>query len=443
MSAVVKSLLQAIVGPLVNKARDSAAEKLKDGDVTDKKIRGFIQREINDLKSKLDASSNKDLLTAIDAFEAGLRYLYRAIDIDSETIRSATSTKEMKIKAAKAPPLITAIEPAIQSVGITEFGVEAKESILEAKERFKMAREEATKAFNNEALETLRRITAILYRVMAAVSESVAMSLAATTDLSSLSFKSARQRARPECEQSIQQLHSLPDVKKNFEVELRSSSNFRGRFGRDERRETILAVCQVKRFIHDAQGFDFDHYDWPAIKIGENSIIPLYSREVAEVLDEAGMQNCCLQLEWSFGDKGEEGHRLNEPRRIATNTHGEFLVVDSKDETIKVFDSSGEFIYKIYPQVDDNVRIDYVADVATDVNNNNYILVFLSESGTDRHEVQVFTKTEMCKKFPVRVASSRLAVIHDRVFVASWDVIFVYELNGKQVGSFRKEHYRM
>ena len=431
MSEIVTSLLKAVAGSLVDKARARAVEKLKEGDVTDNKIRELIQREIDDIKSKLDALSRKDLLTAIDAFEAGVSYLYQALDIDSETIRSATSTEETKISAAKTPALTTAIEPAIKSVRISEFGVEVKESMLEAKKRFKMAREEATKAFNNEALDTLQRITAIQNRVMAAMLESVAKSLAATTDLSSLSLKSALQSAIPECRQSLRQLHSLPDVKKNFEVELRSGLfNIRGRFGRHERREIICAVCQVNRFIHDAQGFDFDHYDWAAIKIGEKSINPLYSREVAEVLDEAGIQHCCVRIDWSFGDNGERGHRLRNPNRIANNTLGEFLVVDDH-ERIKVFDSRGEFIYQINPRVDHSVRI---YDVATDVNNKTYILVGPSESGTDTREVQVFTKTEICDKFPVRDYSYLLTVSHDRVFVSTRGVIAVHELNGIPVG---------
>ena len=435
MSGIVTSLLKAVVGFLFNKARDSAAEKLKDGDVTDNKIRELIQREINDIKSKLDALSRKDLLTAMDAFEAGLRYLYKALAIDSETIRSGTSIKEMKINAAKAPAPTAAIEPAIQNVGITEFCVEAKDSLLQAQKRFEMAREEATKAFNNEALDTLQRITAIRYRVMAAMLESVAKTLAATTDLSSLSLMSALQSATPECEQSLRQLHALPDVKKNFKVELRSGSfSFRGRFGRDERREIICAVCQVSHFIYDVQEFYFDHYDWAAIKIGQKSINPLYNKEVVDVLDKAGMQHCCLRIQWSFGDNGEEEHRLKKPRHIATKTHGEFLVVDGDNETIKVFDSSGEFIYMINPQVD---YIVIIYSVATDVKNNTYLLVWLGESGTPRCEVQVFTKTEMCNKFPVSDYSRRLSVSHERVFVVSKsDVIDVYELNGIPVGSF-------
>jgi len=126
MSEIVTSLLKAVAGLLLNKARDRAAENLKDGDVTDNKIREFIQREINDIKSKLDALSRKDLLTAIDAFEAGLTYLYKVLDIDSETIRSAISTKETKINAAKAPAPAAAIEPAIQNVGTQSLVLKQK-----------------------------------------------------------------------------------------------------------------------------------------------------------------------------------------------------------------------------------------------------------------------------------------------------------------------------
>ena len=136
-----------------------------------------------------------------------------------------------------------------------------------------------------------------------------------------------------------------------------------------------------------------------------------------------------------FGHNGEEGHRLKKPSRIATNARGEFLVVDSDDKTVKVFDSRGEFIYKINPKVDDTVRIVDVADVATDVNNDTYILVWLEGRGDYRHEVQVFTKTKMWNKFPVHGDErSCLTVGHDRaVFVERRHVIDLY--HGRRVRS--------
>ena len=249
MSEFITSFLIDGLGFLVDKTRDRTAEKLKQGDVTDKKIGELVQREIQDIKSKLDAMSKNDLRTATDNFQVGLGYLCQALEIGSETVRSATSTEETLMNATKAPALNAAIEPGIKNAGFTEFVDEAKHSLLQAKERFRLAREDATKAFNNETLDTLQRITAIRYRVMAAMLESVATSLAATTDLSSLSLKSALQSATPDCEQSLRQLHSLPDVKKNFEVALRGGLfNIRGRFGRDERREIICARLPSKSF---------------------------------------------------------------------------------------------------------------------------------------------------------------------------------------------------
>ena len=75
MSSIVTAALKVTIGLLVSKGRDKAAEKLKEGDVTDKKIRDLIVREIDDIRSKLDGLARKDLLAAVDAFEAGLKYL--------------------------------------------------------------------------------------------------------------------------------------------------------------------------------------------------------------------------------------------------------------------------------------------------------------------------------------------------------------------------------
>ena len=75
MSSIITLLLKVTVGFLVDKARDRAVEKLRDGDVVDQKIREIVAREIEDVKSKLDALSRKDLLAAIDVFETGVSYL--------------------------------------------------------------------------------------------------------------------------------------------------------------------------------------------------------------------------------------------------------------------------------------------------------------------------------------------------------------------------------
>ena len=44
MSAIISAVLKGTIGLIVKKGRDVAAEKLKDGDVTDQKLRGLIVR---------------------------------------------------------------------------------------------------------------------------------------------------------------------------------------------------------------------------------------------------------------------------------------------------------------------------------------------------------------------------------------------------------------
>ena len=72
MSSIVTTLFKATLGLLVNKGRDKAAEILKDGDVTDRRLHSLIVREIDDIKSKLDALSKKDLEASISFFEEGI-----------------------------------------------------------------------------------------------------------------------------------------------------------------------------------------------------------------------------------------------------------------------------------------------------------------------------------------------------------------------------------
>ena len=64
----------------MEKGREKVAEKLKDGDVTDQQLRGIIIHEIDDVKSKLDGISKKELKTSISSFREGIEYLYEVFE---------------------------------------------------------------------------------------------------------------------------------------------------------------------------------------------------------------------------------------------------------------------------------------------------------------------------------------------------------------------------
>lgn len=80
MVSIPTSVFKVVLGLLVNNGRDLAPKRLKEGDVTDQQFRSFVVREIDDIKSKLDGMTRKDLLASISFFKEGLLYLYKVLD---------------------------------------------------------------------------------------------------------------------------------------------------------------------------------------------------------------------------------------------------------------------------------------------------------------------------------------------------------------------------
>jgi len=348
MTSIITAVFKATIGLLVNKGRDEAAEKRKDGDVADQKFCGLIVREIDDMKSKLVGLSRKDLLATVYFFEAGLRYLYQATDMEADARKDGSremkleeeslkdlcspssiashavvfrgvvllsscgeesNTTPLKTTAWEATSSTTAMETAVlaaemTNMELTDFGLATKKALSQAEMRFKMAHEKATKASNNDALSAFDRVTAVRYCVMATMLESaveVALETVGTAgELPSLSAKSALENALPECEQCLQKLHSLPDVQNNFKVELEpeeSLLNVKSRFSKEEWRKIISAVCQVNRSIYDAaQTVDKDVqvWVWPSVDTGEDKVDPLRDSRVTKVLRKVGTEHCCV-----------------------------------------------------------------------------------------------------------------------------------------------------
>ena len=88
MAVIPIAVFQATFGWLVHKGRDKAVEKLSD--VTHKQFRNIIMSEIDDMSSKLDGLSRKDLLASISFFREGIELLYEAFDEIKVFPRSVT-----------------------------------------------------------------------------------------------------------------------------------------------------------------------------------------------------------------------------------------------------------------------------------------------------------------------------------------------------------------
>ena len=379
MSSIIAILFEATIGLLVNKGRDKAAEILKDGDVTDQRFHSLIVREIDDIKSKLDALSRKDLEASISFFEEGIALLYEVFDIVKS--RNECGAAAAQTACDEAFSLVEGITR-LELTGLDESAIR---KLSTAKERFKDARREATRAFKNEGLKTSDRILAMKYRVMATILETVDNPADALAP----------------CGVCVKELNSLSAVQNSFDVELKTGiQKVRGLFGREERSEIIFNVCHVNRVIFDI-ALALGRLDFcPSFDIGGKKVIPLCDARVKGVLLKHGKDYCCIPP-WSFGQEGKEEHKLKEPWGIATNSSGEFIVTDLHQ--VKVFDNSCKFVKQSSLSTYE-VNATLALDVATDMSDNIFVLTRLGKLESKfSYWVYKLTKTaDLHQKFRLR-----------------------------------------
>ena len=450
MSAIISAVFKATIGLIVDKGRDVAAERMKEGDVADQKFRSLIVRDLKEIHHKLDALSQKDLKAAVDFFETGLGCLYRAFD----TMHSANVSlgaakvserneeddfKQITLPSDTDPEKTIVRADGIRNMQLTELDETTKSLLSDAQEKFRLAVENATHACNNEALSTFDRITAIRYLVMAAMLKSAAETVRTTGDL-----KNTLQKALPECEQCLKKLNSLPAAQNSFKVELtKGLLNIRSRFGKDERMQIISTVCHVNRTVYDAmktagKANDIHVLKWPYVDIGEDQVDPLRDVRVLQMLEKSekvDMEHYRITPGLSF-DVTMAGIVF------ATNTVGQFLFAEKGGRTVHVFDKNGTFEFSFNPQTDDAKIEILIADLVTeDVSEKIYLLIELYNKGGWEREVQVLNKTaDLQYKFPVkggRIRSShRLIVSGSKLVILAKCEAHVYNQNGEFERSF-------
>ena len=418
MSSLITAVFKATIGLLVNKGRDKLAEKLNEGDVTDQKFRGLIVREIDEIKSKLDGLARKDLLASISLFKEGIELLYEVF----ESARSSSEHREITAAATVGAEQFD-IAKEIRKLELSSLDESATRKLGSAKKRFAEARLEAIKAFSNEALKLPDRLLAMQYRLIATILE--------TVDNPS--------DALAACRVCLDELHQVPAVKEYFKVELEEGLRLRARFNKDERRQIIFSVCHANRVIYDVMNMLGSVKRWtlPYVETGKEKVDLLRNERVVKALKKQGNEHCCLL--WSFGQEGEERHKLGLLGGIATNTKGQFLIADNVDKTVKVFDSNGKFNFRFNTQTDARTPLELL-DVATGEDDTIYVLVTLEKPGAKKweNEVQYFNKTaDLQHKFPVRRCFGRLAVSSGKILLlAGHNVVDVHEQSGELVCSF-------
>ena len=431
MSAIITAVFKATIGWLVDKGRDEAAKKLKDGDVTDQQFRGIIMREIDDMKSKLDGLSRKDLLASIGFFREGIELLYEVFE--EKRSRSEYGADTEQAACAEA----VSLAEGMKHLELTES---ATKQLTNAKKRFKRARQMATIVFSNEALSTTDRILAMQYRVMATVLETIDHPADAVAP----------------CKVCIEELNGLPVVQRSFQEQLRTGiMAVKSLFNKEERRKVISGVCLVNRVAYDVTQTVSQKEplpQWPMIDTGKEKFDLLRDRRVTKILCKQGMENCSVS--WILGHDGEKKHRLNNPLGIAINSSGQYIVADNIS-TIKVYDSSGKFLqcFSLPPLIDDSPKelsIQFGVRLTTDMNDNIYVLVQeisgehpfwifkFNKTADHHHKFRVRTMDHKFERCELSVSDSGTVM----VLRGNWSeahIVDVYETDGQFVCSFGEQ----
>ena len=89
MSSIITAILRSTVGLLCDKARDSAANKLKDRDLADEKLRAIIVKDLTNIKSKFDCLSLKDLDSSFSFLKEGIELLNIVLDKSSKDMKTS------------------------------------------------------------------------------------------------------------------------------------------------------------------------------------------------------------------------------------------------------------------------------------------------------------------------------------------------------------------
>ena len=341
------------LGLLWDKARDFATAKLKDGDVTDTKIRELIVRELNDVKTKLDSLSRKDLLSSC-------RFLQEGVDLLNVSLGKSNPEVNYKIRndvgeASRASPsgvdsdevLSDAVE---LSRAMGQLKINSDKQFEAAKKRFEDARRRATDAFCNDALCINDKIFAAKLRVVSELLEGL----------------ECPENAIIGCLSFLKKLHSLPAIQEIFSVYLHRG--IKSLLNKAEREENVKSVMLINYVLYRYVLKLSTQYScvltWPEIQLLERRYNPILNwQEVA-----------CRKSMSDELNQHPNGLLLNEdifPRVSAVNSHGDVIV--RHNYVIKIIFKNGESRMVELPEPRGEVIRQRIVGIAVDKKNNVYV----------------------------------------------------------------------
>ena len=365
MSSIITGILSSTAGFLWNKARDSTAERLRDGDVTDAKIREIVVRELDDIKKKLEGLSRKDLLSSCTLLQEGVDLLY--LSLRKLNLQQQALTTETEDGGAKTSAMTTGVESEILnevmklSCAMEKLKLNADSECEKAKKRFEDARLKANDAFSNEALSLKDKLFAVELRMVSEILECLDNPEIAITGC--LSF--------------LKKLHSLPAIQEVFNVYM--NGGVKSLINKAERVDTVKSIMLINYVLFKYVSKFGSTYPsvlaWPTIELTGHSFNPILSwQEIStrkSMGDELPQQPKGLKLDTIEYDLHFQ---------VAVNGYGDVVGPGGKRlDSVTVISKTGEKKKVELPATyrECNIVDQYVPGVAVDKNNNIYLVKWL------------------------------------------------------------------
>ena len=418
MSSLLTSILKFTIGILFKKLRDEAATRLI-GDPTDETFRELISRELNEIKSKLDALIRKDLLSSVQFLEDGICHLQMSISRVSQSQKSYDTSTQLDDESFS-----------LTSIGLATttgmYVVTSKEQYQRAQECSKIAGQEATRAFSNPALVIDDKILATKLRITARILEGI-KDLESSVNASIMYLES---------------LHVLPEVQEAFSVYL--DGKVKSIFNKSERLQIIQNITTMNMTL-----FDFmkrftqlprDLFSWPSIKLEEriyqpvlrDQSIPLETFDSHEVLPFQ-FQFCNEICNVSSAAVDSKGYI------IAETTEGILSIINTVTGKAEIFHNfwnqdNALLTCRINSVAVDNNDSIYVITCSQGQISFNYRLWVFDASGKFQHDGVL----EFLTSRHIVGITAQIKVIHNLILIkkAEDEHVYICETNGKLRCSF-------
>ena len=435
MSEVITGLLKLTFGLILKKLSTYGAEKLQNGDITDQMLRGWILRELDDVKSKLDSISRKDLRTSISKLRKGIERLDKCYDAYDENGNPSTADtpnagahscqKGGPNKSAQQPVSVADAVALANAVG--KMKIASSKRFESAKESFKQAENRACDAFHNTALSTEERILASKVRITSGILEHLEDPEFAVTD----------------CLGYLKELNDMQAIQEIFTVDLQGG--VKSLFKTDSRTDIVETVTMINLtladFISKFTKQRMAVFEWPMIKCGKQFVHPIHYNEKSL----PNVKDMKITTPWDTIVIREEDRTYN-PTLHALNKKGDVVCFsEDKNGLQKLTKTSGRMHPYCLSPSESNTEHSrpkgIIRDLAVDHNDTVYILSHNEKA--DEYILSVYKTdgrhTYHCLQFLEKHQQYRItATVSDDVTLAIACATKVYLCNsdGQLLNSF-------